>query len=125
MKFSLAPLALASLLATLAGCASSSRHEASPGMVSFKVEGMACPNCANHIQEDLAKLPGVKTAKVDFATKTASVTVADQNPATLDQMNAAVEAWKKEHFAQKEDPECLDPANRELIKQQEAAKKAN
>jgi copper chaperone CopZ len=114
---SIAALVSAAALAFLSGCVySHTETRTSAGMVSFKVDGMACPNCAKHIEEDLSKLPGVKSAKVDFASKKATVTVADQNPATLEQMNAAVEAWKKEHFAQESDPECLDPKKREEIK---------
>ena len=94
-------------------------------MVSFKVDGMACGNCAEGIQKHLAEVPGVKSAKVNFETKTASVKLDDANPATMEQLTAAVESWKKGHFAQEKDVECLDPKKREEIKQEEAAKKAN
>lgn len=115
----------ATLLALLSACASSSRDEASPGMISMKVDGMACGNCAKDIEHHLLiEVPGVKAAKVDFETKTAKVTLDEKNPATLAQLNAAVGAWKQEHFGAKEDAQCLDPRKREEIKQ-DAAKKAN
>jgi mercuric ion binding protein len=41
---------------------------------SFEIEGMACPmGCAKPIEKNLAKLDGVKEARVDFETKTATV----------------------------------------------------
>lgn len=39
------------------------------------VEGMMCMHCAAHVEEALQKLPGVKSAKVDLAKKTATVKV--------------------------------------------------
>jgi Cu+-exporting ATPase len=102
----------------MVGCDSTQRT--SPGAVkdtvTFKVDGMACPNCAKHIEEELAAIPGVRTASVNFATKSATVTVDPANPATMQSLEGAVAHWKKEHFAQEEDPECLDPARRAEIK---------
>ncbi|MBN8597842.1 MAG: cation transporter [Planctomycetes bacterium] len=100
------------VIVALAGCATSSKSSY-PNTISLKVDGMACPNCAKHIEQELKQVPGVETASVDFDTKTAMVTVNPQNPATESQLNAAVAQWKKEHFAVKEDPECLDPKKRE------------
>ena len=37
------------------------------------IEGMMCQHCAAHVTEALNKLPGV-TARVDLASKTATVT---------------------------------------------------
>ena len=89
-------------------------------MVTFKVDGMACPNCAKHISEELEEVPGVKAAAVDFETKTAKVGMDPANPASMETLEATVAKWKKEHFAAKEDPECLDPAKREEIKKEES-----
>lgn len=53
---------------------------------SFEIEGMSCAvGCAAKIEKDLAKLPGVKSAKVDFETKKATVEYdnAKQNPISL------------------------------------------
>lgn len=113
----IAALVSAAALAVLSGCVySHSETRTSPGMVSFKVDGMACENCAKDIAHHLAEVPGVKTAKVDFASKKATVTLDEANPAKMEQLNAAVEAWRTEHFGAKEDPNCLDPKAREEIK---------
>ncbi|MBC7771247.1 MAG: cation transporter [Pyrinomonadaceae bacterium] len=107
-----------SVVAALGGCAVSSENQGltSSETVSFKVDGMACANCAKHIEEELEAVPGVQAASIDFATKTARVTLDPERPASRDQLDAAVAAWKKEHFSAKEDPECLDPKRREEIK---------
>lgn len=107
----------------LAGCAFSHKT-ASPGMfegpnvVSFQVEGMACPNCAKHIAQELEELPGVRGAMIDFDSKTAKVALDPSNGATMEQLHAAVEHWRIEHFGAKEDPDCLDPAKREELQKQ-------
>lgn len=100
---------------TLAACASS-QPKASPGAVSFKVTGMACPNCAKEIEHELSEVPGVKSASVDFKKSWATVTLDPQNPATREQLDAAVAHWRTEHFGAKEDANCLDPQRREEIK---------
>ena len=122
------------LVAALAGCSSSRPHEISraeeamlngPHAVAFKVDGMACPNCAKHIEHELAEVPGVRAARVNFETKTAKVALDESAPASMDSLQAAVSKWKLEHFSAEKDPECLDPAKREEIKKQqqdEAAK---
>lgn len=48
-----------------------SRSEA--GRVELGIEGMRCAACAAHVQTALARLPGVRDAHVNIATKTASV----------------------------------------------------
>lgn len=86
-------------------------------VVTFKVEGMACRNCANEIAHELEEVPGVKAAAIDFDSSTAKVAL-DPNPnkaARMDQLRAAVERWRTEHFSAVEDPNCLDPAKREEI----------
>jgi copper chaperone CopZ len=105
-----------------AGCASSQNDSsASPGMfdgpntVSFKVEGMACRNCAKEIARELEDVPGVKAATIDFDTATAKVSLDPNDPASMDSLNAAVEHWRTEHFSVKEDPQCLDPKKREEL----------
>lgn len=91
--------------------------ELGPNTVALKVDGMACPNCAKHIAEELQAVPGVTHASVDFDTKTATVQLDPSNPASTKSLNAAVAKWKKDHFSQEEDPECLDPAKRkEMIR---------
>ena len=102
------------------GCAPKAGSPTSAGAlkdtVTFKVDGMACPNCAAHIAEELRAVPGVRSANVDFATKTATVALDPTNPASMSDLEATVAKWKKEHFAAEEDPECLDPAKRAEIK---------
>ncbi len=102
-------------LAALAGCASNP-PKASPGALSFKVTGMACANCAKEIEHELMEVEGVKSAKVDFKKSMATVTLDPDKPATQEQLNAAVSAWRTEHFGAKEDANCLDPQRREEIK---------
>ncbi len=126
----LLPLCAACVLGTSisVGCAAKNGGDAvtSSGVVrtrdwtSFPVEGMACPNCAKDIVAYLERVPGVTSAKVDFASARATVNFnPDQSP-TLAQLQAAVATWHKEHFAQEEDPECLDPAKRKELQQKGA-----
>ncbi len=55
--------------------------------VSFPVVGMFCAACATRIQRQLAQLPGVRDAAVNFATTKATV---DLEGASLDAVRAAV-----------------------------------
>ncbi|HYE62178.1 MAG TPA: heavy-metal-associated domain-containing protein [Phycisphaerales bacterium] len=115
MKHHIIGVAVAGMALVAGGC--NSAHRSSDVRTAvFKVDGMACENCAKHIEEELVEVPGVKTAKVDFASKTARVTLDESNPASQKALDAAVTKWKMEHFAQEEDPECLDPKRREEIK---------
>jgi len=108
-------LAASCLLAVLVGC-NSNQPKASPGAVSLKVTGMACANCARDIEHELAEVPGVRSAKVDFAKSTATVTLDPDKPASRESLDAAIAKWRTEHFGAKEDPKCLDPQKREEIK---------
>lgn len=45
---------------------------------SLKIEGMSCAACALKIEKSLGKLPGVKTANVNFTTEKATVEFDDQ-----------------------------------------------
>ena len=57
---------------------------AKPEKVSFKIDGMMCPDgCAKMIQKKLADTKGVQEVKVDFEAKTATVNF------DLDQLSAA------------------------------------
>jgi copper chaperone CopZ len=116
MKTTIVCACLSAMIA-VAGCAVSSDSQLnSSETVSFKVEGMACANCAKHIEHELEAVPGVRKASIDFATKTAKVTLDREQPASMEELNAAVEQWRTEHFSAKEDPDCLDPKRREEIK---------
>ncbi len=122
------PAIVFALLAVLMmkGCAAAPRTEATtsskcspeeqkhcicktPGVISFAVEGMGCPNCAKELQEIIAAVPGVKAAKVCFEDKKAFVTLDEAHPATMEAIKAAVEKRQEEHLKLENDPNCLKP----------------
>lgn len=107
-------------VAGLGGCASTTTNDASAGMISVPVEGLACPNCAKEVETELAKVPGVRKATVNFDKKIANVTLDPEHPATREQIDAAVAHWRKEHFGAEEDANCLDPKKREELKAEQA-----
>ncbi|XVJ59376.1 MAG: heavy-metal-associated domain-containing protein [Tepidisphaera sp.] len=80
-----------------------------PGVISFAVESMSCPNCAKELQEVLAAVPGVKAAKVCFEDKMAFVTLDGDHPATMEAIQAAVAKRQEEHLKLENDPNCLKP----------------
>ncbi len=106
---------LALALAALAGCASSTSTDGA-STLTMKVEGLACPNCAEGVAHELQEVRGVKNATVDFDSSTATVQLDPANPASKAELEAAVAKWRTEHFGAAEDPDCLDPAKREEIK---------
>ncbi len=118
----LSALVLAMVLVGSPGCTANRDRDdvlLAPGAantVSFKVEGMACRNCAREIVHELMEVPGVRGATVNFDTATATVAVDPDAPASMESLQAAVEHWRKEHFGAQEDPNCLDPARRAEIK---------
>jgi copper chaperone CopZ len=122
------PAIIFALMAALVmkGCAAAPRSEASatskcspeeqmncickqPGVISFAVEGMGCPNCAKELQEVIAAVPGVKAAKVCFEDKKAFVTLDKEHPATMEAIEAAVAKRQEEHLKLENDPNCLKP----------------
>lgn len=118
----LSAILLAAALVASPGCSANRDREnallapGAPNTVSFKVEGMACRNCAREIVHELMEVPGVRAAAVNFDTATATVAVDPDAPASMESLQAAVEHWRKEHFAAEEDPNCLDPQKRQQIK---------
>ena len=71
---------------------------------TFQVEGMSCAvGCAKVIEGKLAKMDGVKEAKVDFESKTATVEFDDakQNPDAIKKMveEIAKGAYKVENMS--------------------------
>ena len=58
--------------------------------VALRLTGMTCANCANTITRALQKTPGVKTANVNLATETASVTI-EPDAVTREQLVEVVE----------------------------------
>lgn len=59
-------------------------------VLSFGVTGMTCTSCAATIERNLRKVPGVQTAKVNFASERATVTF-DPSQARLPDLIAGVE----------------------------------
>nr|WP_186267771.1 heavy metal translocating P-type ATPase [Burkholderia gladioli] len=53
-------------------------HPITPETTELDVEGMTCGGCARRVETALAQLPGVISAHVDLAGKTASVTAAPE-----------------------------------------------
>lgn len=56
---------------------------------TLDVSGMTCANCALRIEKGLSKLPGVKSATVNFALETATVTY-DENQCLLPQITEKI-----------------------------------
>ena len=80
-----------------------------PGVISFAVDGMGCPNCAKELTEVLRGVPGVTDAKVCFEDKRAFVTLDKDHPATMEAIEAAVSKRQEEHLKLESDPNCLKP----------------
>ena len=59
-----------------------------PGGTTLSISGMTCLGCANTVTRVLARVPGVDSAKVDFASGRAIVT----GDARLEDLIAAVTA---------------------------------
>lgn len=58
--------------------------------VELHVEGMTCQGCVRSVEKKLSNVPGVASARVDLAAKTASVEY-DSAQTDADRMIAAVE----------------------------------
>jgi copper chaperone len=50
---------------------------------TLKVEGMSCNHCVNHVKNALTEIPGVESAEVSLAKKSAVVTGADLDDAAM------------------------------------------
>src|SRR5258708_7646306 len=59
--------------------------------LEFQVEGMSCGSCAARVERILGGQPGVVMATVNFATHRANVQLAEDEPAPVDQLVAAVQ----------------------------------
>lgn len=82
---------------------------AAPGVVSFEISDMGCPNCAKELTEVLRGVSGVTDAKVCFEEKRAFVTLDKDHPATMEAIQAAVRKRQDEHSGLANDPDCLKP----------------
>jgi copper chaperone CopZ len=67
------------------------RETAGMATREFTVEGMMCQGCADNVTNAIAKIPGVRSAKVSLAEKRA-VVVADPSQVPSDKIEAVVAA---------------------------------
>ena len=87
-------IALLSLLAgSLTGCGGPVGAEERPASaatetVSLAVENMSCATCPIAVRKALERVDGVRSAQVNFSTKTATVTY-DPEAATVSDLTAA------------------------------------
>ena len=44
-------------------------------MTQLQLSGMTCDSCANHVEQALEKVPGVRSARVSYASGTAQLTI--------------------------------------------------
>ena len=61
------------------------------GQAELDIQGMSCASCVRRIENSLAKIHGVDDAKVNFASRTASVTY-DTETTNVPDMLAAIES---------------------------------
>jgi copper chaperone CopZ len=55
------------------------------------VHGMACPQCANNVDLQLLKVPGVEGVKVDMGSGMVFATLSESNPPSQEQLSRAIE----------------------------------
>jgi len=99
---------------------------------SFKIEGMTCPmGCAATIEQKLSGMEGVKKAKVDFDSKTATISF-DPAKQTAENFVSTVEkiadgAYKVSDVKSSGDKAYFDAAgyNKDKKKKKKAAKAAD
>jgi len=59
--------------------------------VTLAIEGMTCEACTSHIKSELARVPGVQSARVQYREKRAVVSY-DSSRTSADRLQRAVEA---------------------------------
>jgi Cu+-exporting ATPase len=74
-----------------AGYGARPRQPAAPLTLELAIEGMTCASCVRRVERALTRTPGVLAAAVNLATERATVTLDPAAPATLEQLQAAVE----------------------------------
>ena len=87
-------------LATLAGCKTSSpTHEqsnsmgtavADPHTAVLTVHGMGCPQCANNVDSQLMKVPGVESVSINMGSGRVLAKLSPSNHPTRDQLAKAI-----------------------------------
>lgn len=87
-------------------------YETAKEVVQFQLEGMTCAACANRIEKGLNKLPGVRSAAVNFAMETARVEYALDEVSVADMQNKVkqlgYEAILKEENSQAADHRLIE-----------------
>jgi copper chaperone CopZ len=92
-------LSAAILLATLTGCqttggSASAGYTDSPieaSTATLVVHGMSCPLCANNVDKQLLRVPGVQTVEIDMGDGTVRVQLADEPRPSKADLARAVE----------------------------------
>ncbi len=77
-----------------AGYGAKPRQPAAPAVpptLELAIGGMTCASCVRRVERALPRTPGVQAAVVNLATERATVTLDPSAPATLEQLQAAVE----------------------------------
>ena len=77
--------------------------------ISLSLSGMDCASCAAIIEKSLKKVPGVKTANVNFSSEKATVIFDESKSSVKDYVNAVSKAGYK--------AEIVDEANQEAEKE--------
>ena len=104
MRFFLIIILVLTLLATvLSGCQTDSTTAPSkqvvtgdvaalePNTATMWVHGMACPQCANNVDLQLLKVPGVQSVKVDMGSGKVVARLSPDNPPTKEQLSTAID----------------------------------
>ncbi len=60
--------------------------------INLKIEGMHCDGCAKRLEKVLNNIEGVKTAKVSFSDKCASIEYTEENVSIEELKEAIVDA---------------------------------
>ena len=66
-------------------------HEDKPEETQLDIQGMTCASCVRRVEKALAKVPGVESASVNFATNQATV-VHDHDATTASLIKAVVDS---------------------------------
>lgn len=86
-------------IASLAGCQSSSpareNHTSATAVDAhtavFTVHGMGCPQCANNVDSQLMKVPGVESVSIDMGSGRVLAKLTPSNHPTRDQLAKAID----------------------------------
>jgi copper chaperone CopZ len=62
-----------------------------PHSATMWVHGMACPQCANNVDLQLLKIPGVESVKIDMGSGQVVAKLSPEHPPTKEQLSTAIE----------------------------------